>query len=99
MIWIIGLVERKPFVEINLSVSKKLTNAEFLELGLVLEDGGHVYDVQVGPVEPEVGEAGKRLQREPREARLHTSRPLGGVKAKVRQVQFPNSSQAQTLYQ
>ena len=76
MIWIIGLVDRKPFLEINLSLSKKLTNAEFLELGLILEDGDHGHDVQVGPVEPEVGEAGKRLRREPREARLRTSRPL-----------------------
>ena len=66
----------KPPLEIDLSVSKKLTNAEFLELGPVLEDGGHVYDVNVGPVEPEVGEAGERLRRQPRKASLRFSRPL-----------------------
>ena len=59
------------------------TNAEFFELWLVPQDGGHGAEVQVGPVESEVGEVGKRLRGEPREAGLGILCPFRGVKAKV----------------
>ena len=46
------------------------TNTKFFELWLVVQDGSHGADVQVGPVESEVGEVGKRLWGELREAVL-----------------------------
>lgn len=74
------------FAEIYHSFLKKLakfdetttirTNAEFSELWPVLQDGSHCADVQVGPVESEVGEVGKRLRGKLREAELGVLGPF-----------------------
>ena len=48
--------------------TKIRTNTELFELWLVLQDSSHGADVQVSPVDSEVGEVGERLWGELREA-------------------------------